>query len=356
MNKKIGSSNEWSPLKEVIIGNVTNFHMMALDNLFLYIYGYLRNFQEKSFLRKKYVIYKKYITERQEDLNNLEKVLHDHGILVRRTSAIDTKKISTPAFSSILNDCGCVRDMFLIIDDNIIETPPTDRRRYFEGILLKEIFLDYFKCGAKWIVAPRTTLGDKNIDFKEWNKCPPKIIHKLDQIENKYEIAFDAANILRFGKDIVMNVGNKNHELGAYWLQRTLGKKYNIHMARLTDSHIDGLFMPIDEGVLLVNEKAMQNKYNLLPHFLKDWKKIPVADTYNKFDYPKNHLQLSSFRGMDTNVLPLGNKKILIRSTAINTIQRLKKEGFTPVPVQLRHCELFGGGPHCVTLDTIRET
>lgn len=204
-------------------------------------------------------------------------------------------------------------------------------------------------------MAPRAVLEDKSIDFKKWNNYHPKVVHALDKIEQNFEIAFDAANCLRFGKDIVMNIGNKNHELGAYWLQSILGKEYKVHMVRLTDSHIDGLFMPIAEGVLLVNDGAMGNKYNLFPGFLKKWKRISVCDNYNNFQYPKNHLQLSSFRGMDTNVLPLGHKKVIIRDSATQTIQKLAEEGFTPIPVRLRHCELFGGGPHCVTLDTIRQ-
>jgi glycine amidinotransferase len=152
-----------------------------------------------------------------------------------------------------------------------------------------------------------------------------------------------------------MNIGNKNHELGTFWLQSILGKDYKIHKVRLTDSHIDGLIVPIAEGVLLTNPIGMKNKYHLLPEFLQKWKRIEVCDEYKEFDYPKNHLQLSSFRGMDTNVLAIGNKKVLIRDTAIKTIQKLKNEGFIPIPVQLRHCELFGGAFHCITLDTIRD-
>lgn len=348
------SDTEWSPLKEVVVGNVNNFHMRQLDKVFLYIYGHLRNFQEKSELRKTYSISKKYIRERQEDLNALSMVLQKHGAIVHRTHSIVAKKITTPTFSSIQNDCGCVRDMFLVIGNTIIETPPTDRRRYFEGFALKDLFLHYFKHGSNWISAPRTELRDENVDFKDWNKYRSTQFHTLRTIANTFEIAFDGANCLKFGKNILMNVGSKNHELGAHWLQKVLGTTYNVHAVRLTDSHIDGLMMPLDEGTLLVNDYAMHNKYHLLPAFLQKWKRIPVADAYAEFNYPSNHLQLSSFRGMDTNVLAIGSKKVVIRDTAVQTIQRLRDNGFTPVPVKLRHCELFGGGPHCVTLDTLR--
>lgn len=138
------SANEWDPLKEVVIGNVTNFHMQKLDKVFLHIYGHLRNFQEKSTLSKTYTIGRKYIAERQEDLNNLEKVLKKHGVKVKRSQKIITKNVITPTFSSITNDIGCVRDMFLVVGNTIIETPPTDRRRYFEGLGLKQFFFELF--------------------------------------------------------------------------------------------------------------------------------------------------------------------------------------------------------------------
>jgi glycine amidinotransferase len=51
----------------------------------------------------------------------------------------------------------------------------------------------------------------------------------------------------------------------------------------------------------------------------------------------------------------LNEKRILIRDNAILTIKALEKAGFTPIPVQLRHSELFGGGIHCSTVDVYRK-
>ena len=161
--------------------------------------------------------------------------------------------------------------MFLCIGDEIIETPPTNTKRFFEGDLLREVFMDYFKRGARWTVAPRSTLDSTRLDFSFWKDNLKKHINKLDEIEEKYEIAFDAANCLKFGKDLVINVATKNHELGAYWLKRHFGDKFRVSVVKISDSHLDGHLVPIAPGKLLVNEGAMYGLYDHLPEPLKKW-------------------------------------------------------------------------------------
>jgi glycine amidinotransferase len=58
---------------------------------------------------------------------------------------------------------------------------------------------------------------------------------------------------------------------------------------------------------------------------------------------------------MDMNVLSVDENTVLVNDDAHQTIHVLEQNGFTVVPVKLRHCELFGGGIHCSTLDTIRK-
>lgn len=45
----------------------------------------------------------------------------------------------------------------------------------------------------------------------------------------------------------------------------------------------------------------------------------------------------------------------MVNEDAINTIRILEEKNFTIIPVRLRHCELYGGGIHCATLDTKRD-
>jgi len=63
---------------------------------------------------------------------------------------------------------------------------------------------------------------------------------------------------------------------------------------------------------------------------------------------------MASNVGMSVNVLSLDEKRVLIRDNAKLTIDALYRAGFEPIPVRIRHCELFGGGIHCSTVDVRR--
>jgi N-dimethylarginine dimethylaminohydrolase len=91
--------------------------------------------------------------------------------------------------------------------------------------------------------------------------------------------------------------------------------------------------LPLREGVLLVNPRKFKEEH--LPDFLKKWDRIFA---------PEPEAQQTS----------LDPKKIMVSNNYIPLIRLLEQNGFTPIPVQLRHRRLFGGGFHCITLDTVR--
>jgi glycine amidinotransferase len=66
-------------------------------------------------------------------------------------------------------------------------------------------------------------------------------------------------------------------------------------------------------------------------------------------------MALASSRGMDINVLSLDRNNVLIQHDATRTAELLYKNGFTPIPIQFRHGEIFAGGIHCSTLDLERD-
>jgi len=345
---------EWAPLEEVIVGSCVNFNLEGIDSTFRFMYEN----RDGRFVdgNEPHRIDLRYVEERQEDLDNLHSLLESEGVIVRRPKRLEEiQEIKTPNFTSYTTGCDSPRDMYLCIGDEVIETPPTNRKRYFERLLLKDIFMEYFRSGAKWTVAPASCLDDLAIDFSFWKDNIQRGIPNIEEIEENYDIAFDAANCLKFGKDVVMNVGTKNHELGFYWLKRHLEGRFRIHPARICDTHIDGHFVPISPGKLLVNEGAMYGMYELLPEPLKKWDRIPILDQSIQFDYPDDHLQMATNVGMSVNVLSLDERRILIRDNATLTIKALERAGFEPIPIRLRHSELFGGGIHCTTVDVRRE-
>jgi N-dimethylarginine dimethylaminohydrolase len=55
------------------------------------------------------------------------------------------------------------------------------------------------------------------------------------------------------------------------------------------------------------------------------------------------------------NVLSLSENLIAVEQSQTPLIRQLESKGFDIMPIQMRHCRTLSGGPHCVTLDTVRE-
>ena len=162
---------------------------------------------------------------------------------------------------------------------------------------------------------------------------------------------FDGAQCLKFGEDILFNVSNMNHILGATWLQRHLGDKFKVHQVNITDSHIDGSFVPLRPGTLLVHSE-MEKKRHLLPKSLKKWDFIVFDDEQKPI--VNDELLLLASKSINMNVLPIDENTVMINELAINTIKKLENKGFTIVPARLRHSQLYSGAFHCSTLDIRR--
>lgn len=350
---RVSVFTEWEPLEEIIVGNAVNFNHLKLDDWFRFMYqNWEGDFRGK---RGDYELARQFIEERQEDLDGIQRIMEARGITVKRPATLDNPgEIRTPYIDTVMNACDSPRDIVICIGDTIIETPCTNPKRYLEDHLFKGIFGEYFRSGARWIAAPRPTMSPASADFSFWEQTFNEPVYKASEIEPDLEIAFDAANCLKFGKDIVMNVGTKNHMLGAEWLQRSLGPDYRVHAIRLTDSHIDWQIMPLAPGRMLVHDHYMRSKYDRLPGPLQDWERIPIADQPHEFSYPAGHLQMASSQGMDINGLSLDERTFMIRDSAVRTADSLYKAGFDVIPVRLRHCELFGDSVHCSTLDVRR--
>lgn len=346
---------EWGELKEVIVGDCLNFNINILDPTFQYVY-YDNLVTQKVKKSKQYKIDKTRFKQRVEDLNNLHDTLEKLNIKVRRPIPLsDPILIKTPWWNAICTAPDSPRDTVACIGNNIIESPPSIRGRYFENTHFRDIFQEYFRKGANWISAPKPSLEEHTVELeKHWYEVNK--FHDIIEIPNEYEIVFDAANILKFGKDIIFNVGTKNHELGAIWLQRILGNEFRVNKVRLCDSHIDAVIAPLCPGKMLYNPKANE-KRNIkenLPKWLQKWDMIPMQDENLDFCMDKEELYLASEEGMFINCLSINEKQLIIQDNAYKTIKILEKNGFEPIPIPFRQGRLFSGGIHCCTVDVDR--
>ena len=169
-----------------------------------------------------------------------------------------------------------------------------------------------------------------------------------------FEMMIDAAQCIRFGKDILINVATENHVLGLQWFEQHLGDKFTFHkLYRFADNHIDSIVLPLRPGLLLLRNPSVRPK---LPEPLQKWDVIYAPDpSENIFpDYEEDDLILTT-KFIDLNVLSIDENTVIANSLFPELIKTLESHGFTVVPVRHRHRRLFGGGFHCFTLDTVRE-
>src|SRR5262249_3027039 len=141
----VNSYDEWSPLEEVIVGTPYHLDYHADQSFRLFFYDNIRDdlTSNRSVFRVKPSDRLK--EESAEDLEGLVKVLEEAGIKVRRSQALEeVPTVQTPWWSSPMGHAMMPRDIFLVAGEEIIETAPLVRARYFEGDLYKELFTEYF--------------------------------------------------------------------------------------------------------------------------------------------------------------------------------------------------------------------
>ncbi len=358
-NSPVNTFTEWGRLQEVIVGDFRNYTIpKRLDDVEVSF----RSFYHDNIWRdvRRFRLYKLSVyaedmrtypeqieEERTEDLDGIARMLESFDVVVKRPRAMtEIKEFRTPDWVNVTSPCGNVRDQFLIIGDEIIETPPVMRGRLFENDHVKHIFLDYFRRGARWTVAPRPLMLDESFDRSYFDENPPGFD------PNKFEIMFDGAQCLKLGTDILFNVSNQNHVLGAIWLQRHLGERFRVHQVRIADVHIDGAMLPLRPGTFLMTRKAYEHR-DLLPPALQKWDSIVFNDEL--VANPGDEDALLASKSINMNVFSIDEERVMINQDAVNTIRALERAGFTPVPARLRHSRLYAGAFHCSTLDIRRD-
>ncbi len=335
--------NEWDPLEEVIVGTP----------LFASYPGRGDKYFEKSFgdgetnaqppLPCKFS--PQLIEETVEDIDKFVNDLRKLGIIVKRPEPIEFHgKIKTFDWESEHYFCYCPRDLHLAIGNTIIECPSGFRTRYLETFSYHKIMYDYLKNGSRWISAPKGRLDDSCFNYE---RKPGQ------SILTEKEMIFDAANVLRLGRDILYLVSDSGNELGCHWLQSTLGNQYKVHPCRNMYSgiHIDTTLVVLRPGLILLNPTV---NIESLPAILRKWD-IIYAPEMNEVHYEAaRNYPYSASKWLGMNLLMLSPTLAAVDSNQTALIKLLESHKIDVLPVLLRHGRVLGGGPHCITLDTRR--
>ncbi len=346
----VGSHDEWSQLEEVIVGapyhldyhTDTSFRLFFYDNL-----GDPAN--REVFHRPNFKPNNRLKEECLEDIASFIDILDQADVTVRRPEMLNhVPETKTPAWTAPMGHAMMPRDLFLVVGDEIIETPPMVRSRYFESDLYRELFTEYFNAGAKWTAVPKSRLLDRNFDYSYVARSGYDGDVPVDLFP---EIMFDAAQIARLGRDLVFNVSTENHRMGARWLSRHLAGSHKVHVVEITDNHIDGKLLPLRPGVLLIRDDV---NVDALPEGLRSWDFIRYAEFEEPVELEQDGVPFLASQSIGINVLSLDQDHVIVQDIQQPLIRDLEKAGFTPIPCRWRHGRSLGGGFHCVTLDVRR--
>jgi len=338
----VWSCNEWDQLEEVIVGNPLRARFPTRDRS-----TQLAEFPGRSLEEIPQGPFpQQIIEETEEDLNTFVAVLEKLGITVKRPETWPHEaKFSTIHWESEGYYNLCPRDILLVIGDRIIETPNVIRSRALETFSYRTMMVDYLKSGAKWYSAPKPMLLDSLFEV-DLDKPTPR----------NDEPAFDAANVLRLGQDLIYLVSGTGNEMGGQWLQTILGDTYRVHFLKdvYYGSHIDSTFVALRPGLMLCNPARLND--DTLPEILKQWKVIYSPPMENTDRYDADYLSKSiGSNWIDMNLFSINPNLVVVDQDQTGLIRLLEKQGIDVIPLKLRHAKMLGGGFHCVTLD-IRRT
>lgn len=306
--------DEWTPLEEVIVGRIEG----PSDPL-----------------------PPRVMEETVEDLALLAAALEKLGVRVRRPERHDhARRFKSPDWETDGLANPCPRDVLLPVGETIIETPMVLRARQYETLSYRSLLMEYFESGARWIAAPRPRLLDSVYRSVDDGRL------MLDESEP----IFDAANVLRVGRDILYQVSCSGNHLGARWLQRVLGPAYRVHaLDNLYDStHIDSTFTLVRPGLVFANA-ARISRDNLPPMFRR-WDVVYFEDVVD-MGYVDRPIS-SVWVGM--NFVMVNPHLAIVDRRQEPLIRELERRGVDVLPLLLRHSRTLGGGFHCVTLDVRR--
>lgn len=275
----------------------------------------------------------------------------------------------TPWFRSNFQFCiACPRDILITLGNTILESSTACRCRYFEASFYHDLIMPLWNADERvlWKKAPQPTCADslynkswwawwRNEDahFEEWRTKGYK--HCL----NETEIAFEGADMMRFGKDIFVKKGCTTNNMAIKWLRREFPhlRFHAMHFPTDIGPHIDVNLLPIrpptagSEGIVLVNQNYPPLKEEMRIFTENNWKvlfsPLPVTDIVSPVAVCSPNLNM--------NFLSVNPNCVIIEECELPLYNFLDDLGMDVITTPLRSLNEFGGGVHCVTWDIKRD-
>jgi N-dimethylarginine dimethylaminohydrolase len=287
----------------------------------------------------------------KQDLDRIQQTFESRNIVVHRPTFFSNQCVETPYWKSQgLKTPLSPRDNFLVIGNTIVETASWQKERFFESFYFREIFLSYYKQGANWISMPMPRHDEYDPDPMDNNAIPNR------------DPMIDAANVIKYGKDLFVSAWGSNNQLGLEWLYRNF-TDYRIHPVtsdKIT-GHLDTHFTIIRPGLLY----SYHSKDDL-PDYFKSWDMLSLDPSRDKEismsqAFIDDKLQDDDFANtvLGINILVGDPHTVYVYDHMLENyhfLKQLEKYHIEPVFVPFAYSHFFNQGLTCLTLDTVRDT
>ncbi|CAF1983905.1 unnamed protein product [Rotaria magnacalcarata] len=273
-------------------------------------------------------------------------------------------QIATPHFKSQYQfGLACPRDILITFGDTVIEAPTSIHTRYFESEYYKPLLYSLWRrdSNMKWLQPPKPTCSLSKMfhDADYWEKVDTKDYNQSIFVNSGYktnlnenEIAFDAADIMRMGKDVFYKKAASANNQGFNWLRRTFPhlRFHMMHFPNDGSYHLDVSLVPLrpptagSHGLILLNQNYPPLASEMKIFIDNDWHPIwaPLPSTSDV-----SPLALCT-ANLNTNLLSLNDHCVIIEECETSLYRMLHDElGFDVITCPLRRLNEFGGGLHC---------
>jgi len=355
---RVNSWNEWDPLRHVILGRADGCRIPPPEP------AVRCKVPEGSDLETGWgARSEESVAKANEQLDGFAGILESRGVRVDRPTPLDfAQPVVTPDFEAgSMMGCMAARDVLVTVGREILEATMSYRCRWFEYLAYRPLLEQYLREDPemRWEAAPKPRLTDRSYKagyLSDSTSLEARLrrVEAKDFVTTEVEPLFDAAELARMGKDIVIQHGFGANLAGIDWLRRHFSE-LRIHAMNFPGDphpmHIDCTLVPLRPGLVLSNPTRPILREQRLLFEKNDWQIVEAAKPAHRTSPP---LCYSSV-WLSMNVLVLDTGTICVEASEIHQMEQLDRLGFEVVPVPFRDAYPFGGGLHCATTDVYRE-
>jgi glycine amidinotransferase len=358
--KIVNSWNEWDPLREVVVGIADNACFEPTEP------GHrpqVRNAPHTPFPTGPKP--KTSIDRANEELTGFVNLLRSRGITVRRPEPHDfSAPIRTPAFE-VENQycCVCPRDVMITLGNEILEGTMSRRGRYFEYQVYRRLVYEYWDAdpGMTWSVGPKPSMADEMYRQEFWGwplEKRHREMHRFEFCINQDEVVFDAADMCRFGRDVLVQESMTTNRAGIRWLKRHLEPQgLRVHPVHFPldffPTHIDATFIPLRPGLVLTNPERPIREDEEKMFRANGWELVEAPPPISTNEEMPSYCQSSKW--VSINILSLSPTQIVCEEREKPLQDLLARLDFEVFAIPFRNVYEYGGSLHCATWDIRRE-